>query len=62
MRGYDDQAWVGARWQVVVEASPWDRVLGIGLAADDDAATDPRRWRGENLLGFALMEARSRLA
>jgi hypothetical protein len=48
--------------RVLVEASPHDRVWGIGLTADDERATDPRRWRGENLLGFALMEARQRLA
>ncbi|KPI29444.1 Conserved hypothetical protein CHP02464 [Actinobacteria bacterium OV320] len=47
--------------QVLVEASPMDRVWGIGLAADDEAAMDPQRWRGPNLLGFALMEARERV-
>ncbi|MEW2248802.1 NADAR family protein [Streptomyces sp. NPDC058733] len=47
--------------RVLVEASPVDRVWGIGLAADDEAATRPDRWRGPNLLGFALMEARRRL-
>ncbi|MEU9522122.1 NADAR family protein [Streptomyces sp. NPDC048224] len=47
--------------RVLVEASPLDRVWGIGLAADDGAATDPERWRGPNLLGFALMAARERL-
>ncbi|MER5451174.1 NADAR family protein [Streptomyces sp. NPDC002764] len=47
--------------RVLVEASPVDRVWGIGLAADDEAAADPERWRGPNLLGFALMRARERL-
>jgi hypothetical protein len=47
--------------RVLVEASPVDRVWGIGLAADDAAASDPERWKGLNLLGFALMEARDRL-
>ncbi|MFE6484334.1 NADAR family protein [Streptomyces sp. NPDC057757] len=47
--------------RVLVEASPMDRVWGIGLAADDERAADPQRWRGSNLLGFALMEARERL-
>ncbi|GAA2603551.1 NADAR family protein [Streptomyces roseoviolaceus] len=46
---------------VLVEASPVDRVWGIGLAANDEAASDPERWRGPNLLGFALMAARERL-
>jgi ribA/ribD-fused uncharacterized protein len=52
---------LGTGERVLVEASPVDRVWGIGLAADDEAAMDPERWRGPNLLGFALMEARERL-
>ncbi len=48
--------------EVLVEASPVDRVWGIGLAQDDPRATRPEKWRGLNLLGFALMEARARLA
>ncbi|MFD5425778.1 NADAR family protein [Streptomyces sp. NPDC127084] len=47
--------------RVLVEASPMDRIWGIGLAADDERVSDPARWRGRNLLGFALMEARERL-
>ncbi|MFH9009802.1 NADAR family protein [Streptomyces sp. NPDC017943] len=57
LRGY----LLGTGDRVLVEASPVDRVWGIGLAADDDAALDPQRWRGPNLLGFALMQARERL-
>ena len=52
---------LGTGERVLVEASPVDRVWGIGLAADDVAAGDPERWRGPNLLGFALMVARERL-
>ncbi|MFE9451075.1 NADAR family protein [Streptomyces sp. NPDC006739] len=52
---------LGTGDRVLVEASPVDRVWGIGLAADDEAASDPGRWRGPNLLGFALMAARRRL-
>lgn len=47
--------------RVLVEASPLDRIWGIGLAADAPAADDPSRWRGLNLLGFALMDAREAL-
>lgn len=47
--------------RVLVEASPMDRIWGIGLAADDPRAGDPATWRGLNLLGFALMEARDGL-
>ncbi|WP_432137949.1 MULTISPECIES: NADAR family protein [unclassified Streptomyces] len=52
---------LGTGDRVLVEASPVDRVWGIGLAAQDEGASDPKRWRGPNLLGFALMAARERL-
>ncbi|MEV7991641.1 NADAR family protein [Streptomyces sp. NPDC086077] len=52
---------LGTGQRVLVEASPVDPVWGIGLTADDEAATDPERWPGLNLLGFALMAARERL-
>lgn len=44
--------------RVLVEASPVDRIWGIGLAADHDDAQRPQHWRGLNLLGFALMAVR----
>lgn len=47
--------------RVLVEASPLDRIWGIGLAADDERVERPQEWEGLNLLGFALMEARERL-
>ncbi|MFJ9842915.1 NADAR family protein [Kitasatospora sp. NPDC101155] len=53
---------LGTGGRVLVEASPVDRIWGIGLAADDIRAERPLEWRGLNLLGFALMEARARLA
>lgn len=47
--------------RVLVEASPVDKVWGIGLAKEDDRAANPLRWRGHNLLGFALMQVREQL-
>ncbi len=52
---------VGTRARVLVEASPHDRIWGIGLDANDARAKNPLQWRGMNLLGFALMEVRDRL-
>lgn len=46
---------------ILVEASPYDNVWGIGLIADDSRAKDPCLWKGLNLLGFALMEVRQNL-
>ena len=46
---------------VLVEASPYDRIWGVRLAQDNPQIRDPRKWRGENLLGFVLMEARDSL-
>jgi ribA/ribD-fused uncharacterized protein len=47
--------------KVLVEAAPRDVVWGIGLGAENPRAQDPAQWRGQNLLGFALMDARDLL-
>lgn len=46
---------------IIVEASPPDRIWGIGLAKDNPMAQNPKTWRGLNLLGFALMVVRDQL-
>lgn len=47
--------------RVLVEASPRDRIWGIGMGGSNEHAEVPTKWRGQNLLGFALMEARASL-
>ena len=44
--------------RVLVEASPVDKIWGVGLAQDDPMIEKPSKWRGQNLLGFALMSVR----
>ncbi len=47
--------------RVLVEASPRDCIWGIGLSGENPRASDPRQWRGLNLLGFALMRVREEI-
>lgn len=46
---------------ILVEATPDDRIWGIGLTHDDPNASNPKKWNGLNLLGFALMKVRDEL-
>lgn len=46
---------------VLVEASPYDKIWGIGMDKNNIYAINPLQWNGENLLGFALMEVRYKL-
>lgn len=45
----------------LAEASPSDKVYGIGLAPSDVAAQDPRNWKGDNMLGRVLEQVRDEL-
>lgn len=45
-----------------VEASPYDRVWGIGLEESHPHAKNPQKWKGLNLLGDILTEVRDELA
>ncbi len=46
---------------ILIEAAPRDTIWGIGLGRQNPWVTKPEKWRGLNLLGFALMQARATL-
>jgi len=47
--------------QVLVEASPYDAIWGIGMSANSKGVENPKNWKGENLLGYVLMDTRTEL-
>lgn len=46
---------------ILVSANPTDSVWSIGYDEDHPYVSQPERWRGANLLGFALMQVRAQL-
>lgn len=55
------EALLHTRGVILVEASPYDKIWGVGIGEKDPRAVNPTQWDGENLLGFALTEVRSLL-
>jgi ribA/ribD-fused uncharacterized protein len=47
--------------KIIVEASEYDTVWGIGLHWSDDKVLDEKNWKGQNLLGKALMCVRDKI-
>jgi ribA/ribD-fused uncharacterized protein len=45
-------------FKIIVEASPYDTIWGIGIHFDDDDCLDQDKWKGFNLLGECLMKLR----
>ncbi len=47
--------------KTLVEASPLDKIWGIGLAVEDPRSRHPDQWLGLNLLGKVLMRVRDHI-
>ena len=47
----------GDAW--LVECAHSDTIWACGIRLDEDERFDASKWRGQNILGFALMEVRS---
>lgn len=52
---------LSTRNKTIVEASPFDKIWGIGLHWNDERILDEKNWRGQNLLGKVLMKVRNTL-
>lgn len=47
---------------ILAESSPFDTIWGIGMGDRDKKHKDPINWKGQNLLGYILMDVRDQLA
>mgnify|MGYP004001613247 CR=1 FL=1 len=52
---------MGTGQKTLVEGSPYDLIWGIGLKVSDPNFSNPSKWRGQNLLGKAIMQVRDKL-
>lgn len=44
--------------KILVEASPYDTIWGVGLEKNNDLILDEKNWNGTNFLGEVLMKVR----
>lgn len=53
-------ALIGTGKSLLAECAVKDKIWGIGLSMDDPDRSDPSKWKGQNLLGYALMMVRNK--
>ena len=46
---------------IIAEASPYDKIWGIGMAKSHPDSTNLSKWKGQNLLGKCLMNVREKI-
>ena len=55
------KALLATEGKTLVEASPFDKIYGIGLDKNNPLAWEKETWEGENLLGYILTELRDNI-
>ncbi|MCT4595465.1 MAG: NADAR domain-containing protein [Anaeromicrobium sp.] len=55
------QALLSTGDKAIVYANPNDRTWGIGSSIEEANINNPFKWKGDNLLGYALMEVRDEI-
>jgi hypothetical protein len=50
---------LATRDSILAECAVQDKIWGIGLSMKDERRFDLKRWQGQNLLGFSLMQVRA---
>ena len=52
---------LNTKGRLIAEASPRDKLWGIGMGSKNPLASFPSQWKGVNVLGWALMTTREKL-